>query len=78
MEDVLGDLLFSVVNLTRKLKVDAEVALGGATRKFAARFRAVERLMRERGVSPEGASLEALDLLWDEVKVAESSKNAAS
>ncbi len=78
LEEELGDLLFSVVNLTRKLKVDAEVALGGATRKFAARFRAVERLMRERGVSPEGASLEALDLLWDEVKVAESSKNAAS
>jgi len=76
VEEELGDLLFSVVNLTRKLKVDAEVALGGATRKFAQRFRAVERLMRERGVSAEGASLVELDLLWDEVKVSEASKNA--
>jgi MazG family protein len=78
LEEELGDLLFSVVNLTRKLKVDAEVALGGATRKFSQRFRAVERLMRERGVARAGASLEELDALWDEVKRADSSKNAAS
>jgi MazG family protein len=77
LEEELGDLLFSVVNLTRKLKVDAEVALGGATRKFARRFRAVESLMRTRGLAQEGASLEALDALWDEVKSAEASKKEA-
>ncbi len=76
LEEELGDLLFSVVNLTRKLQVDAEVALSGATRKFSRRFRSVERLMRERGVSTEGVPLEALDALWDEVKSAESSKKA--
>lgn len=74
VEEELGDLLFSVVNLARKLKVDAEVALSMATRKFAGRFRAVEGLARERGVVLEGASLEELDVLWDEVKSAEKSK----
>jgi uncharacterized protein YabN with tetrapyrrole methylase and pyrophosphatase domain len=69
--------LFSVVNLARKLKVDAEVALGGATRKFARRFRAVETRMRERGVASVGVSLEALDALWDEVKREEASKKDA-
>lgn len=74
VEEELGDLLFSVVNLARKLKVDAEVALSMATRKFAGRFRAVEGLARARGVVLEGASLEELDVLWDEVKSAEKSK----
>ena len=74
LEEELGDLLFSVVNLARKLKVDPEVALSGATHKFARRFRGVEARMRERGIPSEGASLEALDVLWDEVKNAE--KNA--
>ena len=73
-EEELGDLLFSVVNLTRKLKVDAEVALGGATRKFARRFRAVEALRRARGLAHEGVPLEVLDRLWDEVKAEESTK----
>ncbi len=76
LEEELGDLLFSVVNLTRKLKVDAEVALSAATRKFAGRFRAVEGLARERGVVLEGAGLEELDVLWDEVKRVEKSKAA--
>ena len=44
IEDELGDLLFSVVNLARKLHLDAETALHRGTRKFAARFRAVEQL----------------------------------
>ena len=71
LEEELGDLLFSVVNLTRKLKLDPEVALSGATRKFARRFRGVEDLMRRRELSGDGMSLEALDQLWDEVKAME-------
>lgn len=71
LEEELGDLLFSVVNLTRKLNLDPEVALSGATRKFARRFRGVEDLMRRRELPSDGVSLEALDQLWDEVKALE-------
>jgi MazG family protein len=68
IEDEIGDLLFSVVNLARKLHVNGETALQRATGKFAARFREVEKLGRERGVKLEGMSLAELDVLWDEVK----------
>ena len=68
IEDEIGDLLFSVVNLARKLKVDGETALQRATDKFASRFRAVEGLARERGIALDKLSLAELDVLWDEVK----------
>ena len=68
IEDELGDLLFTVVNLARKLHLDAETALHRATRKFAARFRAVEQLAAVRGVVLEKLTLAELDALWDEVK----------
>ena len=68
IEEEIGDLLFSVVNLARKLKVDGETALQRATDKFAMRFRAVEALARERGISLENLTLAELDVLWDEVK----------
>ena len=68
IEEEIGDLLFSVVNLARKLKVDGETALQRATDKFAARFRQVEALARERGLVLEKLTLAELDALWDEVK----------
>ncbi len=68
IEDEVGDLLFSVVNLARKLKIDAETSLHGATAKFGARFRQVEALARERNLTLETLSLPELDALWDEVK----------
>jgi tetrapyrrole methylase family protein/MazG family protein len=68
LEEEIGDLLFAAVNLSRKLKVDPEVALSRATRKFIKRFQSVEALAKERNVKLEGQPLEALDLLWDEVK----------
>jgi MazG family protein len=67
-EEELGDVLFSVVNLARKLGLDSENALSAATRKFERRFRATEQLARERAVAMEKASLAELDALWDEVK----------
>lgn len=69
----LGDLLFSVVNVSRFVKCDAEEALTAASDKFIARFVRVEQLARERGIDMESASLEKLDELWDEAK-AESTK----
>jgi MazG family protein len=68
IEEEIGDLLFSVVNLARKLNVDGETALQRATDKFASRFRAVEALGRERGIALDKLTLAELDVLWDEVK----------
>lgn len=64
----LGDLLFSAVNVSRFLKVNAEQALNGATDKFIARFAEVERLALERGIDMNTAGIEVLDALWDEIK----------
>ena len=68
LEEEIGDLLFAAVNLARKLKVDPEVALSRATRKFINRFQSVEALAKTRNLKVEEQSLEALDVLWDEVK----------
>ncbi len=68
VEDEIGDLLFAVVNLSRKLRIDPEVALRRATAKFADRFQSVESLARQRNLSLSEMSLADLDLLWDEVK----------
>ena len=70
IEDERGDLLFTVVHLARQLHLDAETALHRSTRKFAARFRAVEQLAAARGVVLEKLTLPELDRLWDEVKAA--------
>ena len=67
----VGDLLFAVVNLARKLHVPPTEALDRTNRKFRRRFEAVEGLARARGVDLAGAGLEVLDALWDEVKAAE-------
>ena len=66
--DELGDLLFAVVNLSRKLGVEPGQALEKANAKFTRRFEQVERLAAERGMALGRASLEELDKLWDEVK----------
>ena len=69
VEDEIGDLLFSVVNLARKVKVDGEVALQRATEKFSTRFRKVEGIARARNLSLEKMSLAELDVIWAEVKL---------
>ncbi len=68
VEEEVGDLLFAAVNAARLLGVKAELALKAAGRKFAARFRAVEETLRERGLRPEELSLAELDSLWKEIK----------
>lgn len=65
----LGDILFSAVNLARKLGHDAETALRGTTRRFSERFAYIEDRLRERGLSPDEASLEDMDRLWEESKI---------
>lgn len=68
LADEVGDLLFSVVNLSRKLGVEPGGALDRANRKFRSRFDAVERMASERGIDLHAAGLAELDRLWDEVK----------
>ena len=68
IEDEIGDVLFAVVNLARKLKVDPRAALEQANTKFQRRFDAVQRLAERRGIDIRRATLAELDRLWDEVK----------
>ncbi len=68
LADEVGDLLFAVVNLSRKLGVQPGPALDRANRKFRRRFEEVERLAAERGVEMHTATLRELDELWDKVK----------
>lgn len=71
LEEELGDLLFSVVNLCRKLGVHPALALDKANVKFATRFQGIERLAKERGLDVRTAGLETLDALWNDVKAGE-------
>lgn len=64
----LGDLVFSVVNLSRHLKLDAEQCCRDATNKFVRRFEKVETLAGEKGLRMEEAGLQQLDLLWEQAK----------
>ncbi len=70
-EAELGDLFFSVVNLARFLGLNAEEALRKCVEKFTRRFRHVERMIAARGKSLTESSLEEMDALWEEAKVAE-------
>lgn len=67
-EAELGDLLFSIVNLARHLRVDPETALRGANQRFARRYRHVERELARLGQPAAGAPLELLDRLWAAAK----------
>jgi MazG family protein len=64
----IGDLLFAVVNLARKVGVDAENALVDATTKFTRRFEVVEDKLAERGKTPQQSDLTEMDALWNEAK----------
>ncbi len=71
MEEELGDLLFAAVNLSRFLQVDPEIALKKANAKFSRRFRAMEKLARERGKEFKNLPREEMEVLWDAAKKTE-------
>jgi MazG family protein len=71
-EEEMGDLLFAMANLSRKLGVEPEAALRRANQKFTKRFDAVERAFLERGQSLSGATLEEMEAEWEKVKRASS------
>ena len=68
LADEIGDLLFAVVNLARKLGVEPNGALERANDKFTRRFEQMEAVAEERGIQIGRASLAELDKLWEEVK----------
>ncbi len=68
VREEVGDLLFTVANLARKLEIDPEAALAAANRKFRRRFEHVERGLAARGQRLGEATLAEMDALWDEAK----------
>ena len=68
LEDELGDLLFSIVNVSRFLGVDPSVALSRTIAKFTRRFKEVERLLKERGLKPGPEHFTLMDELWNRIK----------
>lgn len=68
VKDEFGDTLFALVNLGRHLKVDSEAALAGTNEKFRSRFHYVERKLEETGNSLEEATLEEMEVLWQQAK----------
>jgi MazG family protein len=68
LEDEIGDLLFAVVNLARKCKLEAESALQKATDKFVARFDRLEDELRARGKRLGDVDLAELDEIWNQIK----------
>ncbi|HEY4186807.1 MAG TPA: nucleoside triphosphate pyrophosphohydrolase [Polyangia bacterium] len=77
MESELGDLLLAVVNLGRKLDLDPESALRGATDRFAGRFRHIETTLAAEGRAVADSTPEELDRLWDAAKVLEAAAREA-
>ncbi|MFO8059579.1 MAG: nucleoside triphosphate pyrophosphohydrolase [Bacillota bacterium] len=67
----LGDLLFSLVNLSRFLSLSPETELLGTISRFRGRFEAIERRARRKGLKVEDMSLEEMDRIWDEHKACE-------
>ncbi len=64
----IGDLLFAVVNVARKLRVDPEAELRATMQRFRGRFLHIEQRLAESGRTPSQSTLEEMDTLWEEAK----------
>jgi ATP diphosphatase len=71
LADELGDMLFVLANLARKLDLDPEACLRGANAKFERRFGAIEAALAAQGRSPAEASLAEMEAEWQAAKAAE-------
>ncbi len=69
LSDEIGDVFFSVVNLARRLKLDAEISLQKTNKKFTQRFQYIEAELRKRDQKVEETELEILDALWEQAKI---------
>ena len=71
LKEEIGDVLFSVVNLARHLKLDSEDLLRKANAKFIDRFKAIEKELAKRGKTVDEAKLDEMDELWNKIKIQE-------
>lgn len=71
IHEEIGDLLFTIANIARKVNVNPEEALQSTNRKFMSRFQSMEAQVRGRGQNLDQLPLEEMDRLWDEAKAAE-------
>ncbi|HVY18533.1 MAG TPA: nucleoside triphosphate pyrophosphohydrolase [Bauldia sp.] len=70
LADEVGDLLFAVANLARHLKLDPDQALAGTNAKFVRRFAAIEDGLAAQGRTPDEATLDEMESLWQQAKAA--------
>lgn len=68
LAEELGDLMFALVNVVRKHRLDPEAVLRAANTKFEQRFRAVEQVLSTQGRQPEQASLAEMEQIWQQIK----------
>ncbi|KJR43568.1 nucleoside triphosphate pyrophosphohydrolase, partial [Candidatus Magnetoovum chiemensis] len=78
IEDEFGDLLFTLVNISRHISVQPENALTRATNKFIGRFKHIEKKAKEMGCELASLSLNEMDSLWEEAKALEYNHNSDS
>ena len=71
VEEEFGDLLFTLVNLSRFMKINPEDALRHSTNKFIRRFHAIEQRVQDQDLDMNSMSLEELDEHWNEIKLTE-------
>tara|TARA_B100001996_G_scaffold177833_1_gene135747 strand:+ start:105 stop:875 length:771 start_codon:yes stop_codon:yes gene_type:complete len=68
IKEEIGDVLFSVVNLARKLNIPAEDMLRATNKKFVNRFQNIEKVIQSKGKTMEDATLEEMDKIWNQSK----------
>lgn len=71
IEEEVGDLLFAVVNLARKLDIDSEKAMKKANDKFSTRFKKIEQVLEKKGENINDKTLRELDQIWEIIKETE-------
>ena len=71
LKDEIGDIIFSLVNLSRFVEISADEALRSSVRKFTDRFSYIEGKLKDQGKTLSGATLEEMNNLWNESKKGE-------
>jgi tetrapyrrole methylase family protein/MazG family protein len=71
LEEEFGDILFTIVNLSRLMKINPSLALNRSNQKFMARFRKMEKLVEEKDLELQEMTLDQMDEIWDRIKLEE-------